>query len=387
MQKEENDTDNDTVMKVEPDTEPESEKPSKKKPAPKGKEKKDKAPRKPKGRVSDMRDAGGNPKSSPRRSSGSKEPGTPRVPTKRQANGQPKNLAISAAKEKRILAEMELLDAEAAEEEDDGDLFAEEAEAYQLGSAKRRRTSADSDSKRNKTRRSDIVDAALGHVGLHTDMGKRRYDELYYEDALNEVREREVFAEKERKKDMQRKRRREKSMAATIEQKEAALAKARAAGDETERQKHLREAARAGKKAEQTKLVLQNGFKGPVRGFVDQNPDGGTMTTFQASDIEPGKKGKGRGGSRPKKSKEQKLAEKASAEAAQAALDAGEDLPPPKEEGRIRIKSSKKRKEQQAAEVDKENKEPKAGKDKEKAEPSPESKFQSKGYNQIYDQI
>lgn len=387
LQKEENGTDNDTVMKVEPDTDAEADRPSKKKAAPRGKEKKEKAPRKSKGRVSDMRDAEGTPKSTSRRSSGSKEPGTPRVPAKRQANGQPKNLAISAAKEKRILAEMELLDAEAAEEESDGDLFAEEAEAYRLGSAKRIRTSAESDSKRNNARRSDIIDAALGHVGLHTDMGKRRYDELYYEDALNEVREREVFAEKERKKDMQRKRRREKSMAATIEQKEAALAKARAAGDETERQKHLREAARAGKKAEQTKLVLQNGFKGPVRGFVDQNPDGGTMTTFQASDMEPGKKGKGRGGSRPKKSKEQKLAEKASAEAAQAAIDAGEELPPPKEEGRIRIKSSKKRKEQQAAEAekDKENKEPKSGKDK--VEVTPEAKFQTKGYNQIYDQI
>lgn len=389
-QREADDTDYDaTVMKVEPDTEAEAEKPARKKAAAKGKEKKEKAPRKSKGRLSDIRDAEGTPKSTSRRSSISKDSGTPRVPAKRQANGQPKNLAISAAKEKRILAEMELLDAEAAEADDDSDLLAEEAESYEQRSVKRIRTSVESDDKRNDARRSDIVDAAFGHVGLHTDMGKRRYDELYYEDALNEVREREVFAEKERKKDMQRKRRREKSMAATIEQKEAALAKANAAEDEAERQKHLREAARAGKKAEQTKLVLQNGFKGPVRGFVDANPEGGTMATFQASDMEPGKKGKGRGGSRPKKSKEQKLAEKASAEAAQAALDAGEELPPPKEEGKIRIKLSKKKKQELAAEADKdkENKEPKAGKDKEKAEPTPESKFQSKGYNQIYDQI
>lgn len=389
-QREADDTDYDTtVMKVEPDTEAEAEKPARKKAAAKGKDKKEKAPRKSKGRLSDIRDAEGTPKSSSRRSSMSKESSTPRVPVKRQANGQPKNLVISAAKEKRILAEMELLDAEAADADEDADLLAEEAEAYQYRSAKRIRTSVESDDKRNDARRSDIVDAAFGHVGLHTDMGKRRYDELYYEDALNEVREREVFAEKERKKDMQRKRRREKSMAATIEQKEAALAKANAAEDEAERQKHLREAARAGKKAEQTKLVLQNGFKGPVRGFVDANPEGGTMATFQASDMEPGKKGKGRGGSRPKKSKEQKLAEKASAEAAQAALDAGEELPPPKEEGKIRIKLSKKKQQQLAAEAekDKENKEPKAGKDKEKAEPTPESKFQSKGYNQIYDQI
>ncbi|SPN98759.1 related to DNA-dependent ATPase DOMINO B [Cephalotrichum gorgonifer] len=395
LEKEADDTDNDaSVMKVEPDTEPEIEKPTKKRLPAKSKEKKEKAPRKSKGRVSDIRDAEGTPKSNSRRgsSAGKDSSNSPRVPAKRQANGQPKNLAISAAKEKTILAEMELLDAEASKDEEDADLLADEAKAYGRHSHKRIRTSVETDGKRNGARRHDILDSALGHIRVHTDMGKRRYDELYYEDALHEVREREVFAEKERKKDMQRKRRREKSMAATIEQKEAALAKARAAGDENERQKHLREAARAGKKAEQTKLVLQNGFKGPVRGFVDSHPDGGSMTTFQASDAEPstGKKSKGRGSSRPKKSKEQKQAEKASAEAAQAALDAGEELPPPKEEGKIRIKVTKKAKQQQKAadaEKDKENKEPKPGKEKEKAPPAPESKFQSKGYNQIYDQI
>jgi DNA helicase INO80 len=382
------DTDDTTVLKLEPDTVADAEKPTKKKA--KKKEKKEKAPRKSKGRVSDIRDAESTPKSTTLRASttGNEQPPS-RVPTKRQANGQPKNLAVSAAKEKRILVEMELLDAEAAEEEEDSDLFAEESEAYRNRAAKRIRKSAEVDNTRNGARRADIVQAALGHVNLHADMGKRRYDELYYEDALHEVREREVFAEKERKKDMQRKRRREKSMAATIEQKEAALAKARAAADETERQKHLREAARAGKKAEQTKLVLEHGFKGPVRGFVESNLEGGSTAALPASDVESSKKSKGRGGTRPKKSKEQKLAEKASAEAAQAAIDAGEELPPPKEEGKIRIKVSKKAKQQQAAEAekDKENKEPKPSKSKEKAEPVPEAKFESKGYNQIYDQI
>ncbi|PKS11050.1 hypothetical protein jhhlp_002811 [Lomentospora prolificans] len=390
------------ATKTEPDTEPEAEpeleveRPAKdkKKTAAKSKEKKEKPVRKSKGRLSDIRDAESTPKTSQRRASTSSQKDITRVPAKRQSNGQPKSLAISAAKEKRILLEMELLDAEAAEEEEDQDLFSEEADAFLERAAKRLQTARDIERTRNRERRRELVESALDNILAHSEIGKRRYDDLYCEDALQEVREREVFAEKERKKDMQRKRRREKSMAATIEQKEAALAKARAAEDESERQKHLREAERANKKAQQTKLVLQKGLKGPVRS-VDLNLEGGTMSSFPASDAENGKgKTKGRGGSRPKKSKEQKLAEKASAEAAQAAIDAGEELPPPKEEGRIRIKLSKKSKQQVSEDTDKdkENKEPKAGKEgkekaKEKEEPPPDAKFQSKGYNQIYDQI
>ena len=73
---------------------------------------------------------------------------------------------------------------------------------------------------------------------------------------------------------MQRKRRREKSMAVTMEQREAALARAQAAEDEAERQKHLRDAERATKKAEQTKLILQRGIKGPARNLSELNPEG-----------------------------------------------------------------------------------------------------------------
>ncbi|CAI4212903.1 unnamed protein product [Parascedosporium putredinis] len=328
---------------AEAEVETSAERPKDKKKAPaKTKEKKEKPARKSKGRVSDIRDAESTPKSN-RRSSASQKDSVRRA-------------------------------------------------------AKRLRIARETDLKRNLERRRDLVECALDNILTHSELGRRRYDELYCEDALNEVREREVFAEKERKKDMQRKRRREKSMAATIEQKEAALAKARAAEDESERQKHLREAERANKKAQQTKLVLQKGLKGPVRS-VDLNLEGGASSSIPPSDAENGKgKSKGRGSSRPKKSKEQKQAEKASAEAAQAAIDAGEELPPPKEEGRIRIKLSKKSKQQQQqqpsedADKDKENKEPKPGKEpkektKEKEEPVPEAKFQSKGFNQIYDQI
>src|SRR5262249_42210886 len=269
----------------------------------------------------------------------------------------------------------------------------EDREAWTLRAAKRRRVVEEQDARQGRPRRRDFGEGISRRLSAHSLLGKRRYDELFYDEALQKVRERELFAEKERKKDMQRKRRREKSMAVTIEQKEAALARARAAEDEAERQKHLREAERANKKAQQTKLILQKGIKGPARNIapLELNLEGGTMSTFQASDMEPGKgKGKGRGGPRPKKSKEQKQGEKDNAEAAQAALDAGEELPTREETSKIRIKLNKSKapKEDSDSKDGKEFREPKE-KEKavEEAKDPLETRFQSKGYNQIYDQI
>ncbi|KAI1860261.1 uncharacterized protein JN550_011639 [Neoarthrinium moseri] len=350
-------------------------------------EKKEKAPRKSKGRESVLRDseAGNTKKVSRRSSNGPSEPSG--RASKRQSNGQPKPKQLSADKEKKIEKLLEQLDAQA----EDVDLSELEAEhEFYLGRNKRRRLDLEkTEGKDSKARREEFVGYSSKKLGGQAAFGKRRYDELHYEEALQEVREREIFADKERKKDMQRKRRREKSMQVTMEQKEAALARALAAEDDAERQKHLREAERAGKKALQTKLILQKGIKGPARNLApfELNLEGGTMSTFQASDMEPGAKGKGkRSGTRPKKSKEQKQAEKDAAEAAQAALDAGEELPPAREENKIRIKLSKNTKEAK----DRESRDDES-KDKDKADETPanplETKFQSKGYNQIYDQI
>ncbi|OLN96823.1 putative DNA helicase INO80 [Colletotrichum chlorophyti] len=386
------------------------------------KERKERMPRKSKSRASDLREAEATPKTS-RRSSSKFETPTPRVPSKRQANGQPKQKVLPADKEKKVMDLIAQLDAEA-DNLDDADL-AEERAQYQQRGNKRRRVMQESDGKHNVQRREDFVTEMGRRLGIHADLGKRRYDDIYYEEAMTEVRERELFAEKERKKDMQRKRRREKSMAVTMEQQKLALERARLAEDEVEKAKHLRDAERANKKAQQTKLILQKGIKGPARN-LELNLEGGTMATFQASDMEPGTKpkGKGRSGPRPKKSKEQKQAEKDAAEAAQAAIDAGEELPL-KEESKIRIKFSKKSKDKDkekekakdkepdetVAEVEadnegegedetildsttKEKKEKKSKKEKkEKKEEKPEeppnkdAKFETKGFLQIYDQI
>lgn len=342
-----------------------------------------------KGRASDVKNSEATPKAGGSRRTSSK-PATPssaRVPAKRQANGQPKSKSLSASHEKEIRQKMELLDTDA--DDLDENEYSEELRAWKERSLRRRQEMVSRDIEQRQLRRADFSDVEAVKLGLHSDLGKRRYDDMFYDEALQEVRERELFAEKERKKDMQRKRRREKSMATTMEQKNAALARAQAAQDEAERQRHLREAERANKKVQQTKLILQKGIKGPARnlGPIEPNLEGGTMATFQAENMEPGKgKGKGRGGPRPKKSKEQKQAEKESAEAAQAALDAGQELPS-KEETKIRIKLSKSKTNKDDGEKDKENREPK-DKDKTSEPKDPlETKFQSKGFNQIYDQI
>lgn len=230
----------------------------------------------------------------------------------------------------------------------------------------------------SKLRRKQFSDVMSAKLARHAEAGQERYRAIHLDSAVAEVQEKETRDEKERKKDMQRKRRREKTITANIEQKEALLAKAQQAADESEKQKYIKEAERAAKKAMQTKMILARGDKGAdVKNtpLLEPNLSGGTMTTFAADTPETGKKARtsARSGARLKKSKEQKQAEKDSAEAAQAAIDAGEDLPS-LPEPKIKIKLGGKH--------DK----------KEKEEPRDETPvsvepFSSKTYNQIYDQI
>ncbi|KAI6778587.1 putative DNA helicase-like protein [Emericellopsis cladophorae] len=351
-----------------------------------------------KGRASDIRDeAAKGRRSSAKRESPAPPSSRPPVP-KRQANGQPKP-------EKTWSTEMErrIGQAERGIDSADKTLVPEDVDvaAYKVRASKRRKLMESFEADQGVLRRNDFAVTAGKKLARHAELGKRRYDEVFYESALNEVREQELFAEKERKKDMQRKRRREKSMAVTLELKEAALARANAAEDEEERRKHLRDAERANKKAQQTEHILRKGIKGPARN-MEIGMDGGAMSSFGASDAETStpknKASKStKSGNRPKKSKEQKQAEKDSAEAAQAAIDAGEELPA-RDESKVRLKiTNKGKKGKDKDKIKDESKENVDGEpeaqDKEDAKekvedvPDLEKKFISKGYNQIYDQI
>lgn len=311
-------------------------------------------------------------------------PPASRIPVKRQANGLPKPRPLSAEQEKEVLANMAKIDAEASDLDASDAEFDEARQIFKARGLHRKLKVEEQESIRQKTRRTDYVKKMTKRLKKHAEAGEGRYRLAYETEAIMMVQQKEVDAEKERKKDMQRKRRREKTAQNALEQKTAALTKAQLAqqnGDETEAQKYLREAERADKKALQTKMILARGDKGPeIREVSPLAPNfqGGTMSTFAAeSEVGTVKKpAKGRGGARLRKSKEQKQAEKDNAVRAQAAIDAGEEALPPlpkdqryqKEESRSNIKLG--------------SKEP-----RETSTPPVSDPFATKGYIQIYDQI
>lgn len=190
--------------------------------------------------------------------------------------------------------------------------------------------------------------------------------------------------EKERKKDMQRKRRREKTIQAENQKRQEFMERAKKATEPSEKEKFLKEAHKADKKFKTTKRALDIGDTADDIGEVPPmalNLEGGTMSTFHsgvngASPEPPRKKQKGTT-TRLKKSKEKKQAEKDMAEAAWAAKEREEQLVPlaPKEDSTRRESLAR------------ESKEPKSNKDKDATPAPPSTSYTSKGYQQIYDQI
>ena len=212
--------------------------------------------------------------------------------------------------------------------------------------------------------------------------GKQRFAVKHGNQASEEVHEQEILDEKERKKDMQRKRRREKTIMNETQKQQEAIAKAQSAGDIVEREKHLKEAQRAEKKAKITRRILEVGES--VDTIPEVNPmglnlEGGTMIDFQAGvnpSPEPLKKKTGRGQStRLKKSKEKKQAEKDMAEAAWAAH----------EQDQLQLTHIAPKIEPRKEVLIKEAKEVKSV----ESTPAPvhTTNFASKGYHQMYEQI
>ncbi|KAF1957496.1 hypothetical protein CC80DRAFT_592749 [Byssothecium circinans] len=194
---------------------------------------------------------------------------------------------------------------------------------------------------KRKRRRTVVIARHADVLAAHRDAAKQAYSMDHEGAAWQQVQDQEIAEEKERKKDMQRKRRREKTIQNEEAKRAEALARAGQAENEEEKEKHLREAQKAERKAKTTSQLLQG--NAPSKDFRELTPhapnfEGGTMSSFQASDDVLGSKRKGgRAGGRLKKSKEQKQAEKDAAAAGQAALDRGDELPPiaPREEARL----------------------------------------------------
>jgi chromatin-remodeling ATPase INO80 len=215
----------------------------------------------------------------------------------------------------------------------------------------------------------------------HAYQAAQRFHERYEPIAAKEIADKDHQSEKERKKDMQRKRRREQQLRNQQEQLEELQQRARDEQDPDEAQSLLKQVERHQARIRQTTERLEGA---PVQEDMDvpsihPNYDGGMQGSFQIDTPEPGEPPKKRsrkepGGqsSRPKKSKEKKQAE---IQAAQNAFDhfgsnGVPDLAPKEEMTPVPVNKGKRSKDRPAS-------------------PAllPSVNYESKGYNQIYEQI
>ncbi|KAJ5345195.1 hypothetical protein N7452_003199 [Penicillium brevicompactum] len=244
--------------------------------------------------------------------------------------------------------------------------FGAELERYKHKSHKRSLESSRAEQIRRKRRRNEFLVDLGRSFERQVILGSERFRTLNEGAVVAEVQQKEVQDEKERKKDMQRKRRRENTVRQEMQKKLEAERKADKAQEPGERLKFLREAERAQKKIRTTKRALEGGDGQDELGEVTPlapNLEGGTTSSF-AIGNDAARRRSGRAGgpvTRPKKSKEQKQAEKDMAEAAwNAGLDDDLYLTP---SGRRDAPLSK------------------------EGTPMSQLHYDSKGYNQIYDQI
>ncbi|KAJ5709199.1 Helicase C-terminal [Penicillium malachiteum] len=259
-----------------------------------------------------------------------------------------------------------LLDIENADKSDvEGPGFEAEFEQYKEKSIKRAKEDDNQESRRRKRRRHEFLNEMSKSLEKNYILGTDRFRAIHEEEVVTEVHQKEVHDEKERKKDMQRKRRRENTVRQEMQKKLEAERKADNAQDSAEKAKFLREAERAQKKIRSTKRALEGGSAQDELGEVTPlapNLEGGTTSSFHIGRSSPSRRRSGRAGpsSRPKKSKEQKQAEKDAAEKAHlAGLD--DEYYTPRDLQR--------------------------GLGSKEGTPSLPLQYDSKGYNQIYEQI
>ncbi|KAJ9611550.1 putative DNA helicase ino80 [Cladophialophora chaetospira] len=263
--------------------------------------------------------------------------------------------------------------------EDDG--WAEQLQLYKQSSRKRAATVENGDLFKRKRRRGFYLDFYIHGMDKHAYQAAARYREQFEPIAAKEIADKDHQSEKERKKDMQRKRRREQQIRNDRERLEELVQQAKDATDEEAQQKLLQQTEKLETKIRQT---IARNEEGPVPEDMEvpapaPNYDGGITSSFQLDTPEPGeppkkrsKKEHGVPSARPKKSKQQKQAEKDAAQAAHDAMerDALINIAPKEEATSLPTGKGKKSREAIAT-----------------TPPPPTVNYDSKGYNQIYEQI
>ena len=283
---------------------------------------------------------------------------------------------------------------------------------YTKRTHKRSLESEIAESVKRKRRRLNLMQRYYDHFLAAAETERAIYIDKHEHEVAEEVRLKEIEEDKERKKDQQRKRRREKAIADEQQKRTEALQNLATVEDEEEKARIEKDIQRYDKKIRDT----QNRLKGIVtsKEFPSESPhaaaahgrrerevaiEGGLMTSFfsnnTANTNEEGTaetavsgKGRGRGGragnGRAKKSKEQKQAEKDSARRAQACIDQGQELPllAPKEDEKLQVDRKAREDSEPLSEVA-----PGSFDSQPTAGLTGMAKFDSKGYNQIYEQI
>ena len=339
-------------------------------------------------------------------------PPVQRLPPVPKQTGPP-NLTIRDTE--RAYAEIEALDL--SDIEHDADLFQKDKSEYMQKKNKRALEIQVAETQKRKRRRITLLQKWHDQFSAAADADRAAYVEVHKNEVEQEVRLKEVEEDKERKKDQQRKRRREKAIADEKIKRDEAIQTLAEVQDEEEKARIQKDIERANKKIRDTEWRLA-GIT-PTKELRNESPhnqaalgrrerevlmEGGLMTSFHSSrsmgeDATPEfvASGRGRGGrgsrggagaGRARKSKEQKQAEKENAARAQMYLDQGEELPPlaPKEEERLKALGERPAFEREDSEGASEmtpaafDMQPTAGL-------TGMAKFDSKGYNQIYEQI
>lgn len=225
-----------------------------------------------------------------------------------------------------------------------------------------------------------MLDSFIQTFSAHANHASDRFRDTFESAAVKEINDRDIHDEKERKKDMQRKRRREQQIRNETIKMEELEQRAKDSKDPDEIERLQRQLEKSRDKIQDTQILLEGGI--PIQEDLEIAPlapnlEGGTTSSFHLGSEEPPEppkkkiKGTTGTGNRLKKSKEKKQAEKDAAEAAYALMEQSNNTLvtiAPKEEGRRESGKPKKMKTETVV----------AGHN---------INYESKGYNQIYEQI
>ncbi|KIW42182.1 uncharacterized protein PV06_05754 [Exophiala oligosperma] len=333
------------------------------------------------------------------------------VSKKRVAPSKPRK-ALTEIEADKILKAMNMIDEGPMSDADEVEFY-ELKERYKQRGKKRAAEISEAELRKRKRRRDYLVDSFIKTFESHAIDAAQRFRAQVEPIAAKEIADKDIATEKERKKDMQRKRRREQQIRNEREKLEELEERARNAEDQEEAQKYLKQVERSQARIRQTAELLEGGP--PPEDLEVSAPapnyEGGVTSSFQIGSPEPSeappkkraKKEPGAPSARLKKSKEKKQAEKDAAEAAYLAMqqDTDKDVAvAPKDDTPVAPtkgkKSKDKDKEKKKKEKEKE-KEKEKQKEKEKEEEEEAAaaaaaaqqgiNYDSKGYNQIYEQI